>query len=269
MLKISLPWILHVMASVDRLQQITTGQPVHSAWFLCFDAKQNVDAIFVNSVYSPHLKISRERASMLKTALDEMSPQKRDQESAVTDLDAWMIKFHGNQFREVFMAELNILPSFLVNEKEGYDINALTDGGHKLFPASILRKCPETKWDMREAGKALAFELATACGFHVFRVTEAVLKRYWDHISGGKARPNPSGIGAYATELKNKNLGDKKIYEALIQLAKLHRNPLVHPEVILTVEEAIETLGIARSVMGAMLRSLPDGAPSADPGTAP
>ena len=114
------------------------------------------------------------------------------------------------------MAELNILPSFLAFGKEGYDINVLIDDGLKLFSPSTLSKCPEAKFDMQEAGKALAFELATACGFHVFRVTEAVLKRYWEYISGGQERPSPQGIGAYARKLKKKNLGDEKIWEALI-----------------------------------------------------
>ena len=253
------------MASVDRLEKITTGQKVGDIWRLCFDAKQNVETIFENSVYSPHLKISRDRASHLKTSLNAMSPSSVDQHREVSDLDAWMIKFHGHQFKEVFMAELNILPSFLAFGKEGYDINVLIDDGRKLFPPSTLSKCPEANFDMQEAGKALAFELATACGFHIFRVTEAVLKRYWEHISGGQEHPSSPGIGAYARELKNKNLGDEKIWEALSQLAKLYRNPLIHPDAILTVEEAIETLGIARSAMGAMLRMLPDIEPTTTP----
>jgi hypothetical protein len=41
-------------------------------------------------------------------------------------------------------------------------------------------------------------------------------------------------------------------------MTKLHRNPLIHPEVILTVEEAIGIIGMARSVIAMMLQSLPD-----------
>jgi hypothetical protein len=40
-------------------------------------------------------------------------------------------------------------------------------------------------------------------------------------------------------------------------MAKLHRNPLIHPEVALSVDEAMATLGIARSVVTAMLAELP------------
>ena len=156
------------------------------------------------------------------------------------------------------MAELNILPTFLVVEKEGYDINALIDNGYKLFPSTTLSKCPEAANDMVDAGKALAYELPVACGFHVFRATEAVLRRYWDHITNGQPKPKSNTIGKYATELEKGGFGNKKIWEALKQLASLHRNPVVHPEAILTVEEAIATLGIARSVMGAMLRDMPD-----------
>jgi hypothetical protein len=58
--------------------------------------------------------------------------------------------------------------------------------------------------------------------------------------------------------MEKRNFGDKKVTESIKQMARLHRNPLIHPEVILSVEEAIDTMGIARSVIGAMLRVLPD-----------
>jgi len=45
-------------------------------------------------------------------------------------------------------------------------------------------------------------------------------------------------------------------------MTRLHRNPLVHPEAILTVEEAIGIIGIARSVIGSILVVLPDVPPT-------
>ena len=180
-----------------------------------------------------------------------------NEETLTSFMILWSIHHDREQFKSVFFAELSVLPAFLATGKEGYDVNTLIDEGQKLFPALTISKCPEAESDMREAGKALAFELATSCGFHIFRVTESVFKRYWDHVSGGDDRSNFT-IGYYAKELENKNLGDKKIWETLKQLASLHRNPLIHPEVNLTVEEAIDTLGIARSVIAAMLRVMPD-----------
>jgi hypothetical protein len=94
-------------------------------------------------------------------------------------------------------------------------------------------------------------------GFHAFRVTESVLRKYYSHVTGGQAQPKVRNIGVYLNALKQSNKGDAKILAALKQMTDLHRNPLIHPEVILTTEESIATLGIARSVITAMLTVLP------------
>jgi hypothetical protein len=58
--------------------------------------------------------------------------------------------------------------------------------------------------------------------------------------------------------MEKQKIGDDKVVEAIKQMTKLHRNPLIHPEVILSVEEAIGTIGMARSVIAMMLQVLPD-----------
>jgi|SRR6266850_4075872 hypothetical protein len=62
----------------------------------------------------------------------------------------------------------------------------------------------------------------------------------------------------FAAELERQQLGDPKVVEAIKQMTKLHRNPLIHPEVVLSTEEAIGIIGMARSAMAAMLAALPD-----------
>jgi hypothetical protein len=129
--------------------------------------------------------------------------------------------------------------------------------GETLFPNDLGTKVPEAMIDVREAAKALAYEIPTACGFHTFRVTESVLRRYYAQVTGGKAQPKVRNIGVYLNALKLANAGDEKIRAALKQMSELHRNPLIHPDVVLTTDEAIATLGIARSVITAMLAVLP------------
>jgi hypothetical protein len=104
-------------------------------------------------------------------------------------------------------------------------------------------------------GRALAYELPTACGFHTFRVTEAVVRRYWDAVSENKERPKPQTLGTFAAKMAKHKYGDEKVVEAIKQMTKLHRNPLIHPEVILNVEEAIGIIGMARSVIAMMLQA--------------
>ena len=242
------------MESIRGLEGIESGSKKQSIRFPCFYARNSIQTIFDQSIYAPYLRISREKATVLTNTLDGILSSNQD----ITSQDAWGIRYQLDQFRNVFLAELGVLPLFLVTGKAGYDTNAIINEGYKLFPASTKSKCPEAEQDMMEAGKALAFELATACAFHVFRVTEAVLKRYWRQVSDDKTQPRLKTIGSYAKELEKQHLGDKNVWEALKQLANLHRNPLIHPEVILTVEEAIVTLGIAVSVIGAMLSVIPD-----------
>ena len=260
MLRMSLPWILQVMSSIVRLDKIQRGTKALDAWYPCNDAKSRIEELFEKSIFTPHLKISREKASQLIACLEDICEvaASGSDEDEIQTIHYWTLQNRRTQFIEVFLSELNIFPTFLVMGKEGYETNTLIDEGHKLFPSSTVAKCPEAATDMSEAGKALAFELATSCGFHIFRATEAVIKRYWDHISQGQPRPKMETIGSYAKELENNRLGDEKIWEALKQLATLHRNPVIHPDVILTVEEAIDILGIARSVMSGMLRMMPE-----------
>lgn len=168
------------------------------------------------------------------------------------------MKTKKDEFKLIFMAELGVIPSFIITRKEGFDTNVLIESGISLFPKDLIEKVPETEKDATEVGKALAFELATACGFHAFRVTEAVARRYWDEMAPGKPRPKPETLGSIASEMRDKGIGDTKIIESIKQMTRLHRNPLIHPEVILSVDEAIGIIGIARSVVGAMLKSLPD-----------
>jgi hypothetical protein len=84
------------------------------------------------------------------------------------------------------------------------------------------------------------------------------VRRYWDFVSNGKERPQNQSLGSFATEMKNASVGDEKIIESIKQMTRLHRNPLIHPEVILTTDEAIGIIGISWSVIAPMLQALPD-----------
>lgn len=222
------------------------------------NATQRLDGLYLGSVYTPYLRASAESASTLKALIATQIEKLKGLDQPLASNDLVAIKVKSRQCLEVLSSELGIVPIFLVSPKEGYDVSLLTEQGNRLFPASIEAKVPESGRDMIEVGKALVFEMPTAAGFHLFRVLEAVLKKYWDHVSSGAPRPNLEAIGSYSAELKSKRFGEAKVWETLSQIAKLHRNPVIHPEVMLSTEEAIETMGIVRSVVGAMLRAIPE-----------
>jgi hypothetical protein len=162
-----------------------------------------------------------------------------------------------DKFKVALHAELGVLHSYFVTQKGGFDTVSLLYFGENLFPPELTSKVPEAVWDVREAGKCLAFELPTACGFHIFRATESVLRKYYAQLTGSNTLPKVRNIGVYLNAMKQAKVGDEKVIFALKQMADLHRNPLIHPDTVLTQEEAIGIFGLARSAIAGMLAVLP------------
>ncbi len=163
-----------------------------------------------------------------------------------------------SNFETALLSEATMADAYYVLEKKPYSTPTLITEGETLFPPAVTANVPEAVADMREAGKCIAYELPTAAAFHIYRVTEAVLRRYWQAVAGSKPKPTVRSIGVYLAALKKHECGDGKVIAALAQLNELHRNPTIHPEDYLTLEEAIALLGMASSAIAAMVKAVPD-----------
>jgi len=74
------------------------------------------------------------------------------------------------------------------------------------------------------------------------------VRRYWDYASGGKPRPTNRNLGAYLSKMEKRGYGDAKVMATLKTL---------------TLDDAINLLGIVRSAISAMLAPLPNVASAA------
>lgn len=258
MIRINVPWLFEVVDGLDVLKEITVGKTISEALVQFLTAQNKLEQTFNQSFYGDHLRASRTPGNQLYDEINRHLQSEKWDETKLTDYDLISLKSKMDTFKTVFMADLSVMPIYVVAKKDTFDPNLLIESGHRLFPPAILAKVPEVEKDASEVGRALAYEMATACGFHTFRVTESVVRRYWDQASEGKDRPKLQTLGNFASEMEKQNIGDVKIVESIKQMTKLHRNPLIHPEVILTVEESIGIIGMARSVIGPMLQILPD-----------
>src|SRR5262249_45791089 len=104
------------------------------------------------------------------------------------------------------------------------------------------------KGEIRQAGKCIAFDLPTAAGFHLLRALENVIQSYYDSVTKGRARPATGTMGTYIAEIE-KNGGEPKLAAILTQKKDHHRNPLMHPQDVLEMNEAIILFGIVQSAM--------------------
>lgn len=263
MLRISLPYIYSLAAQLEPLNSLndSVGKKLSQVVFTIYAAQAALAGLLHTSVFAPTLRSSVQLGNQLLTALEGQTGKSNWDETF--DLaDALPITSGFTQYKVALLAELGVLPSYFVTQKEGFDTLTLLDNGARLFPPSLIAKVPEASFDATEACKALAFELPTACGFHVFRATDAVLRRYYMQATGGKPPPKVRNIGVYLNAMKMADAGDPKVRAALKQMTDLHRNPLIHPEAVLTLSEAISIIGIARSAMDGMLSELPEHLPT-------
>jgi hypothetical protein len=191
-------------------------------------------------------------------AVRERALQSRDPDAKIEIFELYTMNQQLQNFEAVLAAELGLMDIYLVAQKGGLATSDLINNGEVCFAAALAIKVPEAVFDVREATKCIAYEVGTAAGFHLHRANESVLHRYYDAVTGGKPRPPGRNIGDHLHALNTHNAGDSKVRSALKDLKDMHRNPLIHPEAQLTVDEAIDLLGMIRAVVGQMLKEIPE-----------
>lgn len=155
-------------------------------------------------------------------------------------------------FEIVFAAEVRQVPSYIVDRKGLYHTRALIRSAEEAFVQASRDAIPEAALkDFREAGRCLAFELPTAAAFHVMRSTERTLRK-WHQLVKGLPDENASPEMTVCVNELNASGANKKVTRVIDQIRELHRNPTMHPEIFLSVEEALALFDVAKSAIGSM-----------------
>jgi hypothetical protein len=103
------------------------------------------------------------------------------------------------------------------------------------------------KNEFQEAGKCLALEIYTGAGFHSLRGVECAIRQYIVELTG--ALPKKRDWGSYIEVLKQ-NGADPSLTAVLDNIRSLERNPLMHPEDWLDVDQAIALFMISQTAIG-------------------
>jgi hypothetical protein len=269
MIRIMLPYMYSLAEALEPLSRIAHGTTFNDNFLQLWSAQSALETLLQSSVFSGTLRSSRPLAGAL---LDSLKAQTSQIEKAPSDKSAWNRELQPfdtipiiqlfSQFKIALLAEFGTFPSYFVSQKGSFDTLTLLDQPWKMFPSDLYTKVPEAMFDVAESGKSICYELPTACGFHIFRATETVLRRYYTQVTEGRPQPKVRNIAVYINAMRQRQCGDEKILSVIEQLSKLHRNPLIHPEVVLTMGEAISIVGIANSAITAMLAVLPAQAPT-------
>jgi hypothetical protein len=215
MVRISLPYVYEVVEKLERIGSLKPGEKFEDSFFDLWMAEHTVEMFLMNSVFSPTLRTCRQLGEQLLAHLKGM--QKIEFEKLLTPTDTIPIVNAFSRFKTALLAEIGTFPSYFVTQKGGYDTLTLLDQSWRMFPINLGTKVPEAMFDVAEAGKALCFELGTACGYHVFRATETVLRRYYNEVTKGSAPPR-SVISRYTSvQCDNGKLGMKKSFRCCLR----------------------------------------------------
>ena len=200
--------------------------------------------------------LSRDAAEKLLRAIYSVLPEKYEdfptvEEQPLNWAQVYSITNGLREFETILAAELPTLTTYIIDQKAAYSTPDIVENAEIIFTKEIRKSLGEAAIeDIRQAGRALAFDLFTAAGFHIVRATESVIRRYYAVVVGSK--PKKRDWGAYIVGLRGKG-ADDKIVAAIDQMRSLHRNPLLHPEDVLSEEDALGLFGIAQSAIIAIL----------------
>jgi hypothetical protein len=161
------------------------------------------------------------------------------------------------KFENNLEAEYNSKDVFVVSRKGIFSTTDLIEGAELLFSKDVQARIQSAVPDIQQAGKCIAFEVPTAAAFHIFRAVEAVSKLYVEKMRGRGPtdKEKRGGIGSFVAIL-DANGADPRVTSSLAQLAKLHRNPTMHPDMTISNDEVLATLGMAQSVIQSMVADM-------------
>jgi hypothetical protein len=104
----------------------------------------------------------------------------------------------------------------------------------------------DAKRDLGECGRCLALERYTAAGFHALRGVECAIRQYILLLTG--SLPHKRDWFNYIKTLTD-NGADPNLTTVLDNIRSLDRNPLMHPEHWLDVDDAVGTFTICQTAI--------------------
>jgi len=233
-------------------EHIGTGKPVPEVAIYIPMAQQWLDG-FLHQTTTLPLKDSREAARKLRDLLAGIYESMRGGERPISYEECSGFFFLKEELEQAFEREHRNLSVFTVTPKGIYDTRLLIENTEEKFPQVVLAYLPpHCIVDLRQAGRCLAFEVPTACAFHVFRATESVIRRYYEVLAKQQWLHSTRDMGSYIRELEKLPGVNLDVIRRMREIKDFERNPSIHPEQIVTKEKAPILFELCSGVIYAM-----------------
>ena len=250
MQRVNLNAFYYLGKAFGQLRKLKFEDTPSSQMALALAAKGSIN-YFLDAAAEMGFPLSKAEAKGLETRLDRILDER------VIELQ-WVeeIKRHVLDFEMVFRREALRVSAFRITPKGIYDIEALIERPEERFSEKVRKRLPaQSLYDFREAGKCLAFDCATAAGFHTLRGTEALIIRYYEVLAGQAWNLSQRDWGVYIRELKNLNAPDA-ITQRLDEIRRFERNPILHPENNVEPDKALPLFEMVGGVVVLMVEEI-------------
>ncbi len=172
------------------------------------------------------------------------------------------IKKKVESFRTVFEAECHGVDVYSVGQISIYKTQTLVSNGAKIIPDEYHSDIPaEALAEFDNAGKCLAFDLPTSCGFHALRGLELVMDAYLVAfgVNTKRLRSWNMYIQAAIKLIEDEKAPSKpspKVAAMLDRMRELDRNPLMHPRDTLDTLAADQLYKLCAITVGEIVRDI-------------
>jgi hypothetical protein len=202
---------------------------------------------FLKSSFSTTLHLTRKAAEDAIKHLDEVIGENAKQKSDIFFLAR--LQECLKLFDTIFANESPDANVFSVSKRGTHSILDLLGKADENLSADVRSRLPkEAIEDIRQAGKCLALDCHTVVGFHILRAVESLIRVYHNKLTHSVTAQKSRNWGVYIKDLK-KHGADSRITGYLEHLKDHYRNPIAHPEAVLSANEAFSLFNASLSAI--------------------
>jgi len=239
---------------VRRLATLVPTTPLAECHAILFEAEGALNYLLYNENMIP-LEDCRSSGNVLWQCIsNQLARAKAEPETLLGEALCSELQDALKAFDIILRNSLGSAPAYFVVPKGILSTGKLVNNAEEMLSKNVLSRLSSVAVsDIRASGRCLAFNLPTSVGFHIIRALEAVVVDYIIRKTG--AKPTKRDLGAYVATLKTEGANDDVVF-VIDQIRRLHRNPLMHPEDILTPDEAIDLFLLCRSAINATVQDM-------------
>jgi len=213
---------------------------------------------FCGDLVEKFLPSSKNQAEHLMKVIDDVTFQRlKGDEALLLGSGLSVIQKGIRTFETLLDDEIQKAPIFCLDRIGNLSTDSLLDGAHKGYAPEVVSVLTQAcKDEIDEGGRCLAYERATASGFHTLRSVEIAVKQYLlgipDFVMPPLRRQN---WGEYI-KLLNDNSAERVAVDTLHNIKENYRNPLMHPEDTLQLNEAISLFSVCQSMIETLVADM-------------